>query len=222
MRCFAAERVGGPAPRGVPYIPVTVQDGVFVAKPRLRFQGRDLDVLSWLRYCGQQGAPNLDPAFTEDQTLRYHRKDSYRALTPWYADRYDAPIRPEDFPDVGFGAVFRWRSEGVPSRDVLMGLLLRLDPATLGAPAPLQGGHRLTAQEWDFVRREVFHEGFVAVATRCTHFCCDAVWKEVEALQRPRDAWDDVFCTCHNARFDPRRAVAYDFLPEAAVAEPTA
>lgn len=60
----------------------------------------------------------------------------------------------------------------------------------------------------------MFSGQFVAVSNWCTHFCATAGYDESEALARPRDAWDKVFCTAHNSVFEPREPVAYSFVPE--------
>lgn len=215
LRYFGAHVVGGPAPRGVPYVPITVQDGVFVAKTSLAQDGERHDVLGWHRFCGRANAPGLDPAFTSDDTLTYAKKPEYEwLLRPWFHGHLGQPLRPEHFEDVGFGAAFVWRSQGVPETLALPGVLLRVgEDAFREVEVPNGSAKSLARGEMDFLKREVFWKGFVAVSAICTHFCCVGGYKEAEQLARPRGAWDNLFCTCHNANFDPRQPVAYDMPP---------
>lgn len=214
-RYLGARVVGGPAPRGVPYIPITVEDGVFVAKTELTFDGERLDVLGWHRFCGRKDAPGLDLAATNDNTLTYMPKREYESLIrPWFRHLLGEPMRPEHFEDVGWGAPFLWRSEGRAEPLSLPGVLIRLreeDVRTLDEPAG--NAKPVAARELDFLRREVFWKGFVAVSAVCTHFCCVAGYKEAEKLARPRNGWDNVFCACHDANYDPRQAVWYEMPP---------
>lgn len=215
LRYFGARVVGGPAPRGVPYVPITVQNGVFVAKTHLARDGERLDVLGWHRFCGRKDAPGLRPDFTDDNVLTYHARPEYeRLITPWFKRLFGEPMRPEHFEDVGYGAPFLWRSRGVAEPQALPGVLIRVGEGAFREVAePMGGAKPLARGELDFLRREVFWKGFVAVSAVCTHFCCVAGYKEAEKIARPRNAWDNVFCTCHGANYDPRQPVAYDMPP---------
>ena len=219
---YGAHRVGGPAPRGVPYIPITVENGVFVGKtvipPMPGSDGAtDTNVLDWYKYCGHAGAPGLQPGFTEDNTLTYFiAEEKLKSITPWFKDLLGQPVRPEDFPADGFGASFIWRSQGQSGPNVLTGVIIKAPARELELvssvvpPARPLGGE----EEFQFIRENVFHENFVGVSTFCTHFCCIPGYRENEALARPRDAWDNMFCTCHNSNYNHRQPVRYTFSPE--------
>ena len=218
IRYFGAHKVGGPAPRGVPYIPITVQDGVFVGRPSVPSpdgQG-EMNVLDWYKYCGHAGAPGLQPGFTEDNTLTYFiAEEKLRAITPWYKDLLGQPVRPEDFPGDGFGAGFIWRSQGQSGPNVLTGVIIKAAEREMSlATTVVPPAKAIPEEEFAYVRREIFHEGFVGVSTFCTHFCCIPGYREAEGLARPRDAWDQMFCTCHNSVYNHRQPVAYTFSPE--------
>lgn len=213
VRYYGAHSVAGPAPRGVPYVPLAVEGGVFVAKTKLRYRGREMDVLDQHRFCGRRDAPGLDPGFTDDNTLTFASRPEHEVfIRPWFRGLVGKPVRPEDFPGVGFGADFLWRSQGVAEPQTLPGVILRVDPAAiLRVEHGIGSAKPLDRSEWDFVRREVFWNDFIAVSSVCTHFCCVAGYKTAEKLARPRAAWENVFCTCHNASFDPRQPVAYEY-----------
>lgn len=218
LNYYGAHRVAGPAPRGVPYIPVTVENGVFVGKTSIPGRdGGEVNVLEWYKYCGHAGAPGLNPDFTEDNTLTYFiAEEKLKSITPWFKDLLGKPIRPEDFPADGFGASFIWRSAGQSGPNVLTGVLIKAPNreielvSSVVAPAkPIRD-----EDEFAYVRENIFHENYIGVSTFCTHFCCIPGYREAEALARPRDAWDNMFCTCHNSNYNHRQPVLYSFSPE--------
>lgn len=212
LRYIGAHKIAGPAPRGVPYIPIEVQDGILHGRTTLDVGGETWATLSWLRFCGHEDAPGLDGGYSGDNVLRYHLPEGVTTyIRPWYADRVDEPVRVDDFPGPGFAARFRWRSEAADESTWLWltGIVLKLDtplaePESLVAPAK-----PLTRDERRALER-LGASGFVAASNLCTHFCCESGYNEAEQLARPRNAWDKMFCTCHNATFDMRAPVAYE------------
>jgi Rieske Fe-S protein len=236
IRYYGAHRVGGPAPRGVPLVPITVQGGTFVGKITLPFfdvkaqqqdPSKTINVLDWYKYCGHSGAPGLQPGFTQDNTLSYFiASEKLKVITPWFKDLIGQPIRPEHFPAENFGASFVWRSQGQAGTSLMTGVIVKTPPegqflgpdyiaANTSAPAiPLS-----SRKEYEWVRQNIHHQdpkygNFIALSTYCTHFCCTPGYREAEALARPRNAWDNMFCTCHNSNYNFREPVAYTFAPE--------
>lgn len=230
LRYYGTNRVSGPAPRGIPYIPITVENGVFVGKtsiPKFGEEATPVNALDWYKYCGHGAAPGLKPEFTQDSTLTYFiAEEKLKSITPWFKDLLGKPIRPEDFPADNFGASFIWRSKGQSGPNVLTGMLIKTpssDEAFLGPrfiTAPQPPGRALASQaEYEFVRKNVFHldpqhGNFIGVSTFCSHFCCIPGYREAEKLARPRDAWDNMFCTCHNSNYNFREPTAFTFSPE--------
>ena len=226
VRYFGAHRVAGPAPRGVPYIPITVQDGQIVGKTSLPHydpgETGEINALEWYKYCGHSGAPGLRPDFTDDNTLTYLPKEEYEHLiTPWFKAYLDQPIRIDHFPADNFGAAFKWRSEGQGGANVLTGIVIRVAASQLklvGSAVP--PAKPISQAEFDWVAQNVFHkEGnsyYIGVSSFCTHFCCAPGYREAELLARPRAAWDNIFCTCHNSNYNFREPVAFTFAPEVA------
>jgi Rieske Fe-S protein len=229
IRYYGAHRVGGPAPRGVPLIPITVEDGKFVGRitiPSFEDPSKEINVLDWYKYCGHSGAPGLVPNFTNDNTLLYNEKDLYKVVKPWFDGKYGQPVTPDDFPANSFGASFQWRSKGQQGTNVLSGVIIRANPAEVKyVTSTVAPAKPLASQaEYDYVVKNVHHvdpttkNHFIAVSTFCTHFCCVPGYKEAEALARPRNAWDNMFCTCHNSNYNYRQPVAYTFSPETTAA----
>lgn len=236
LRYYGAHRVGGPAPRGVPLIPITVENGVFVGKTSIPVfdvktqsvdASKEMNVLDWYRYCGHAGAPGLKPDFTKDNKFSYFIADEkLKVITPWFKDLLNQPIKPEDFPADNFGASFVWRSKGQSGTSLISGVIIKTPPeGQFLGPDYIASGTKAPAKplsskaEYDFVRKNVHHQdekygNFIAVSTYCTHFCCTPGYREAEALARPRDAWDNMFCTCHNSNYNFREPVAYTFAPD--------
>ena len=228
-RYVGAHRVAGPAPRGIPYIPIRydASAGAFVGKTEIApWPGSEstepVNVLEWFKYCGHSGAPGLNQATRQNNTLTYLAKDDYNIVTPWFKDLLDQPIRPEHFPANGFGAAFRWRSDNQEGANVISGVLIRAEPRRIRnvpsvvPPAKPLGDEAM--MEW--VKQEIFAEvdgvTFIGVSTYCTHFCCTPGYREAEQLARPRNAWDNIFCTCHNSNYNFSEPVWYEFAPEVA------
>lgn len=215
---YGAHKVAGPAPRGVPYIPVTVNAaGEFEGLPLIRRGNEEINVLEWYKYCGHAGAPGLRQGWTDDNRLYYFiAEEKLHSITPWFNDLLGQPIRPEHFPAPGFGASFIWRSQGQTGANIITGVLIRnrVDEFVLQATAVAPARPLRDDADFQFVRDNIFHEGYVGVSTYCTHFCCIPGYREAEALARPRGGWDSMFCTCHNSVYDQREPVLYGFSPE--------
>ncbi|HUR69848.1 MAG TPA: hypothetical protein VM370_11440 [Candidatus Thermoplasmatota archaeon] len=225
VRYFGCHRVGGPAPRGIPYIPITIENGTLVGKtsiPHYKAGEPDINILEWYKYCGHSGAPGLQPDFTKDNTLTYLAKEEYEhIITPWFKPYLDQPVKVDQFPAENFGAAFKWRSEGQSGSNVLTGIIIRapvsqLERVTSAKPP----GKPISEDEFAWVRKNIWHEEggnvFIGVSSFCTHFCCAPGYRESEKLARPRDAWDNIFCTCHNSNYNYRQPVSFTFAPEVA------
>ena len=225
VRYFGAHRVGGPAPRGIPFIPITLNaDGVFEGKttiPTLDGSG-EVDVLEWYKYCGHSGAPGLKADFTNDNRLIYLAKEEYEhIITPWFKPYLNQPVKAEHFPADNFGAAFQWRSAGQGGANVLTGVIIRIaksDVKLVSSTVP--PAKPITQSEYEWLLKNVFveHEGslYAGISSFCTHFCCAPGYRESEKLARPRAAWDNIFCTCHNSNYNHREPVAFSFAPEVA------
>ncbi|MHB8604763.1 MAG: hypothetical protein ACYDCK_05860 [Thermoplasmatota archaeon] len=246
VRYFGAQRVGGPAPRGVPIIPIFVnKDGNFEGKPLvlppgvaapasdvlkdpvqlaafLKLNG-GYNVLDWYKYCGHVTAPGLEVGFQTDNVLRYYlSQEKIAAINPWYKNLIGEPVRPEHFPGTEFGAGINWRSEGQSGSNVLSGVIINYPEKAIHhvASGLLSPASAVTDPEYAFIRSN-FHSGnFVAQSTFCTHFCCVPGFHENEALAKTHfaadgtDAWNKMYCTCHNSIYDPSEPVAYSFVPD--------
>lgn len=241
---IGAERVAGPAPRGVPLIPIFLnENGFFEVKPILRapdfdvglapvtaeVDGEEVEVintLDWMKYCGHAGAPGLSLAYGNDENeLKFFiAEEKIAQVKPWYENLLGKRMKPNDFPDVEFGAGCVFRSEGQSGPNVITASLMRFPEGAIqhvNAIAVPPAKPIPEEQVFNWIVEEFMHtheDGsiFACASTYCTHFCCIPGYKEAEALARPRGAWDQMFCTCHNSAYDARRPVTYIFYPEPA------
>lgn len=196
-RYFAARRIGGPARRGVPLVPLVLDDGVFTVRP-------EPDVRPALSFCGVDVPDG-------DATLAYSGRSPPHMDPPWFVAKAGEPPRPEDFHGDGAGARVVWRGAELA--------LVRLPFSEARFPgerdmferdaetAPLDADDRALVLDRFLVR-----DGgsfYVATSAMCTHFCCHAGWKEATRLAASRNAEDKLFCTCHFAIFDLGQFVSY-------------
>lgn len=208
VRYVGAHRVGGPAPRGVPYVPVRVNEaGELEGVPA--FAGRS--VLPWYAYCGHESAPGLreEPA---ENVLRYHVSPDL-PVRPWYAPLAGEPVRPEHFAGDGFGAAFSWRSVGAIGKDVLTGVVVRYAEAEVRRADVVKPPARaLDEAEWSEAASSLFARVggslFVAASTFCTHFCCLPRYRENPSAGRVGAA-DRLHCACHDSVYEMREPVRY-------------
>lgn len=208
---IGARRVLGPAPQGIPLIPLQVNAaGLVEGVPKL--EGAAVEhSLEWYRYCGHDESPAFDPGFTDDNVLRYFnnpakvQKAAQELGQPlWYAQKLNQPIRADDFTEVGRGAPFRWRSEKLEGNDIVTGILVKVDPGELKGEdvKPFMAKSREDLPEPDLV----------AFSSYCAHFCCVPGYQESK-IPLGKDLFDMIYCTCHDSVYNPRMMKKYLFPP---------
>jgi Rieske Fe-S protein len=203
---------GGPAPRGLPQIPLRVTDdgyieGIWPETTTITQEGQEIEVAQeelggrtysgeWFQYCGVESQENISPNFESDNLFRA-ATGSYE----WQDETYDAgdQIHIDDFDDytewgnglgtdgVGKPASVRWRSED--SDASLNATVIRSEQIEQAAEN----------DEWLSASTD---QGFLAYLNVCTHFCCIPGYKQLEEAAR-YDAADGVYCVCHQSVYDP-------------------
>lgn len=209
------EHTGGPAPRGMPIIPVEIEeDGTisgrwpeiveeevegqteFLAEEEL---GGITYSSQWFQYCGKQTSPALLPQAQQDNTF----VSSPQAQYEWQTEELeeDDPLNLDHFEDyeewgneigeegVGKPAAATWRSDGLDGGDVLEVVVMR--------SALVE-----EAAEGDEFLEAATQEGVFAYLNVCTHFCCIPGFKVSETANN-LGAGDEVFCQCHQSLYDP-------------------
>lgn len=219
-----AERTAGPAPRGIPQVPVEVDDEGFVHGiwPEVRYEeheGREVAFADmelggeeystlWYQYCGIQSTPGIVPDADYDSGFYYTVSSNY----DWQNEETDGgdPVHIDQFDDyedwaepigragLGKAAQVRWRSEGEDARDVIPVQLIR---STIVEDM---------AEEDDWIAAST-DEGFIAFLNQCTHFCCVPGWKTYRDAPQ-FDAEDKIYCQCHQSVYDPFNIVTETYF----------
>jgi Rieske Fe-S protein len=221
---FSIENTDGPAPRGMPIIPVeidggelrgvwpdTVEDGV----AQMDLGGATYSS-AWFQYCGVQTYPGVDPGTDQDNVFRvssgagntYSWMSDLNAGDPLTVDMFD------DYETWGNGigrsglgkpAVGTWRSVDVSPQETMVVQVLR--------SARIQRLRENPPEEIDaeFLRAATTEEGFIAWLNKCTHFCCVPGFKHLEG-SASFGAEDRVYCQCHQSVYDPFSVVSGSFV----------
>ena len=221
-QAWAIENTGGPAPRGMPQIPIEVDSegyirGVWPDVETVTQGGRQVQIAEmdlggstysseWFQYCGVEGYAGIQPGYESDNYFRTGSNPAYdwQSQSKEEGDR----LHVDDFSDyeewgngigtagVGKPATGRWRSED--AEDVV--------------PIQIIRSTRIeeAAQDSEWLQAST-SEGFIAWLNKCTHFCCVPGYKQSEDAARFGNA-DGVYCQCHQSIYDPFSLVQTLFI----------
>lgn len=217
------EQIGGPAPRGMPIIPVEIdEDGTIRGRwPEVKeetVQGQTEYLAQeeiggityssqWFQYCGKQTSPALLPQADQDNRFLASEQAQYE----WQSElEAGAPLKLSQFEDyqewgngigdagVGKPASATWRSDGLESANTLQVTVIR---------SPLI---EEKAQDDEFLQAAT-QEGVFAYLNVCTHFCCVPGYKVSETAERVSDG-NTIYCQCHASVYDPFTILEQSFL----------
>ena len=210
---------GGPAPRGMPYIPVEIDDagdirGVWpeaeeVTEGGTTYQVAETEVggrtysTEWFQYCGRQNAEGVQP--DTDAENYFTSVAPGDADYGWQADALSEGDRlnVEDFADyeewgnevgsdgVGKPAQTTWRSEGFDGQ--LPVTVIRSKLIEEKAQRDDEVGEWFSGAS---------SQGIIAYLNVCTHFCCVPGYKVSENAAQ-YDIEDGIYCQCHQSQYDP-------------------
>jgi Rieske Fe-S protein len=221
---MAMENTAGPAPRGMPQIPVEIDSegylkGVWPEPETVTEQGREVTIAEtqlggltysseWFQYCGVQTNSGLKPDADQDSYFRYIGNSKF----DWQNDEVEQgqKIHVDDFDDyktwgngigrdgLGKPAQGTWRSQDVPASDTIPIQVIRSERVEQMAQS----------NEWLSASTE---EGFIANLNKCTHFCCVPSFKGLEG-SAGANAEDMIYCQCHQSVYDPFNIVTKSFV----------
>ncbi|WP_135533293.1 QcrA and Rieske domain-containing protein [Halostella pelagica] len=224
---MAIENTDGPAPRGMPQIPIEIEDGeikgVWPEVTEIEQQGQTVTITQtknykgtdvtyssrWFQYCGVQSYSGLKPEADQENFFRY--SSSPPPTYGWQTEEVSGGDRVQvsDFEgyenwenSIGSGglgkpAAVTWRSQDVDNANTI--------PVTLIRSKRIEE----KAQENDWLAAST-DKGFMAYLNKCTHFCCVPGWKTSEQASQ-FNAEDDVYCPCHQSVYDPFEIVETTF-----------
>jgi Rieske Fe-S protein len=221
---MAMENTAGPAPRGMPQIPVEIDSegylkGVWPEPETVTEQGREVTIAEtqlggltysseWFQYCGVQTNSGLKPDADQDSYFRYISNSKF----DWQNSDVEQgqKIHVDDFDDydtwgngigragLGKPAQATWRSQDVPASDTIPVQVIRSERVEQMAQS----------NEWLSASTE---EGFIANLNKCTHFCCVPSFKGLEG-SAGANAEDMIYCQCHQSVYDPFNIVKKSFV----------
>ncbi|WP_136716068.1 ubiquinol-cytochrome c reductase iron-sulfur subunit [Halorientalis salina] len=224
------ENTDGPAPRGMPIIPIQIENGelkgmwpsvqeetqggqtVKVAKEQ--FGGMEYSN-AWFQYCGVQNYEGLAPEADQDNFFRSIGSPNFE----WQAEAKEGgeKLLVSDFDDyeewgngigadgVGKPAEARWRSEG----DVQT-LTVQIIRSTK-VEEIANGNVELDDPNAQEFFQAATDQGFIAWLNKCTHFCCVPGFK-TQTGSAKFGAENDVYCQCHQSIYDPFNPVSSQFV----------
>jgi Rieske Fe-S protein len=227
------ENTDGPAPRGMPLIPLTIDsEGALKGRwPEVKtetVQGREVTTAettingttyssAWYQYCGIQTAQGLTPGADQDNFFRAVPG----ASLAWQSESKEAGEKffVSDFDDyeswgngigqsgLGKPAKGQWRSEG----DVQTIPVQVLRSPEVSKVAKGKGRYSdIPADVRDFFDAAT-EQDFMAWLNKCTHFCCVPGFKTYEGSAK-FGAEDRVYCQCHQSVYNPFSPVSKSFV----------
>ncbi|WP_435157291.1 ubiquinol-cytochrome c reductase iron-sulfur subunit [Haladaptatus sp. DFWS20] len=215
VQYYGVENVAGPAPRGMPQIPVEIEDngdvkGLWPNIQQREQEGRTITVAEqtiggvtysseWFQYCGVQTYPGIAPNADQDNYFRYTSSSQYQ----WQSEDVEAGaiVNIDDFEDyeswgngigksgLGKPATATWRSQDVPASGTIPVQLIR-------SPRIEEMANQ---NKWLGASTQ---EGFIAIMDKCTHFCCVPLFKGDPGSAK-FGAADEIYCPCHQSVYDP-------------------
>lgn len=225
---FGIKNTSGPAPRGMPQIPLEIDDegylkGIWPKVQQIEEGGRTITVAKSeiagytytseaFQYCGVQTYSGVQPDADQDNYLRSAANPPYQ----WQADAYSEGDRfhVDDFANyeqwgngigragIGKPATGKWRSEGLQPQETMPIQVLRSERVK-----EMAGGDSDFADWVDATTQE----GFIAWLNKCTHFCCVPSFKGIPGSAK-FNAENEVYCPCHQSVYDPFDIVQKSFV----------
>ncbi|WP_435124489.1 ubiquinol-cytochrome c reductase iron-sulfur subunit [Halobaculum sp. D14] len=229
---MAIENTDGPAPRGMPQIPIEIdsdgfirgvwpdvktveQGGVSIKVAQTELGGKTYSS-EWFQYCGVETYTGIQPGY-EPEGGNYF----YVGANPGYEWQSEVMSQGDQFTvdmfsdyetwgngigvsGLGKPATANWRSKG--AEDTIPVQILRSPIIEkLAATGSAQGADGETYEVPSDVQKWLqasTSKGFIAWLNKCTHFCCVPGFKQ-NAGSAKFAAADEVYCPCHQSVYEP-------------------
>jgi Rieske Fe-S protein len=218
----AIENTDGPAPRGMPVVPLTIEGdelkGIWPEVKETTEGGKTVQVAEteiggvtyssqWFQYCGVQTYPGVRPGEDQDNFLRASSGDTYGWMSDIDAGDKLTVDMFDDYEEWGNGigksglgkpAMATWRSKDVEPQSTMPVQVLRSTKV------------EELAAENEFMAAAT-EDGFMAWLDKCTHFCCVPGFKAYEGSAK-FGGEDRVYCQCHQSVYNPFQPVEKSFV----------
>ncbi|MFB6083898.1 MAG: ubiquinol-cytochrome c reductase iron-sulfur subunit [Halorientalis sp.] len=227
------ENTDGPAPRGMPLIPLTIDsDGAVKGRwPKVKteeVQGREVTVAettingttyssTWYQYCGIQTAAGMEPKADQDNFFRAAPGSGLQ----WQSEAKEPgeKLFVDDFANyetwgngIGEGGLGKpakatWRSEG-EVKTIPVQVMRSTEVSKI---ANGEGKYSdIPADVRDFFGAAT-EKDFMAWLNKCTHFCCVPGFKTYAGSEK-FGAGNRVYCQCHQSIYNPFSPVKKSFV----------
>jgi Rieske Fe-S protein len=214
VEAMVIENTGGPAPRGMPQIPIEIDDEGFIKGvwPEIQtetVEGVEVEIArediggvtysqEWFQYCGLESNNALDPSYESDNYFITDPAAGYE----WQSDKSEG----DRFNISEFDDYTEWQSDagiGTPGVGKAGSAVWRSGDSENPMPVTILRSELIeeAAQDNEWLSAST-DQGVIAWLNKCTHFCCVPTFKT--AADAPRyDAADKVYCACHQSVYDP-------------------
>ncbi|WP_436929796.1 ubiquinol-cytochrome c reductase iron-sulfur subunit [Halosimplex halobium] len=232
---IAIENTDGPAPRGMPIVPLEVTDagelrGLFPEASTETVAGVERTVAEmdlggttyssqWFQYCGLEQYQGVQPEADADNMLR--ASASPPPAYDWQQDvEGDTVLTVDMFEDyetwgngignegIGKPASATWRSQGEDAKTIPV-QVLRSPKVSQMANGEGEFSD-LPSSIRNFIDAAT-EQDFMAWINKCTHFCCVPGYKQLEGSAN-FNAADEVYCQCHQSVYDPFSPTQVQFV----------
>jgi Rieske Fe-S protein len=227
---MAIENTDGPAPRGMPQIPVEIdggelkglwpeveevkEGGITIKKAETDLGGKTYST-EWFQYCGVETYEPIQPSYEPEDGNYFHVGSS--PTYDWQSDLgAEDRLTVEMFDDyeewgngigvsgLGKPASASWRSIGAEN-SLLVNIIRSPVVEELAASGSAQGADGETYEVNDATQQWLkasAPQGFIAWMNKCTHFCCVPKYKGLDGAKK-FDAANEVYCPCHQSVYEP-------------------
>jgi len=222
---MAIENSDGPAPRGMPVVPLEIVNGnelrgVWPEVETVTEGGRQVKIAEmelggitytteWFQYCGVQTLPGIEPDADQDNFFRAASNPPYEwqkqadvepgdKLTTDLFENYETWGNDIGRSGLGKPAMGTWRSVDVSAQNTIPVQVLR-SPTV-----------ERIAEENEFYAAAT-QDGFLAWLDKCTHFCCVPAFKAYAGSAK-FGGEDRVYCQCHQSVYNPFNPVEKSFV----------
>ncbi|WP_135362759.1 ubiquinol-cytochrome c reductase iron-sulfur subunit [Halosimplex halophilum] len=232
---IAIENTDGPAPRGMPIVPLEVTDagelrGLFPEASTETVGGVERTVAEmdlggttyssqWFQYCGLEQYQGVQPEADADNMIR--ASASPPPAYEWQQDvEGDTVLTVDMFEDyetwgngigkegIGKPASATWRSQGEDAKTIPV-QVLRSPKVSQMANGEGEFSD-LPSSIQNFIGAAT-EQDFMAWINKCTHFCCVPGYKQLEGSAN-FNAADEVYCQCHQSVYDPFSPTQVQFV----------